>query len=231
MLKKEYRGARDLAALEQFIKDELNNNLHIIETLPELYELKNDKPSIIGYFENKQSHNLELFTKLATVLRDNCAFVAALGETFANERSNGDRIVYKKSDNNNNDWNSNSVDENEDYSGQIAQYNELYSWVKAKCTPTVRRITFQNAEELTEGGVPFLIIFHKPDDTDSIKEFESEVKRQLVNEMGTVLPVAADGAMFSHPLNHLGKSLSDLPLVAIDSFKHMYVFPSDKKYT
>lgn len=46
-----------------------------------------------------------------------------------------------------------------------------------------------------------------------------------------MLPVAAYGTVFSHPLHHLGKSEADLPVAAIDSFKHMYVFPDGKKYT
>jgi len=29
---------------------------------------------------------------------------------------------------------------------------------------------------------------------------------------------------FTHPLYHLGKNLNDCPVVAIDSFSHMYVF-------
>lgn len=37
--------------------------------------------------------------------------------------------------------------------------------------------------------------------------------------------LTADGVKFAHPLHHLGKSPSDLPLIAIDSFKHMYLFP------
>lgn len=40
--------------------------------------------------------------------------------------------------------------------------------------------------------------------------------------------LTADGAKFAHPLHHLGKSLSDLPLIAIDSFRHMYSFPQFK---
>ena len=32
--------------------------------------------------------------------------------------------------------------------------------------------------------------------------------------------------MFAHPLHHLGKSQKDLPVMAIDSFRHMYVFPN-----
>ena len=35
----------------------------------------------------------------------------------------------------------------------------------------------------------------------------------------------ADGVKFAHPLHHLGKSKEDLPLIAIDSFRHMYLFP------
>ena len=39
--------------------------------------------------------------------------------------------------------------------------------------------------------------------------------------------LVADGLKFAHPLHHLGKSKEDLPLIAIDSFRHMYLF---KKY-
>ena len=37
--------------------------------------------------------------------------------------------------------------------------------------------------------------------------------------------LTADGVQFAHPLHHLGKAKKDLPLIAIDSFKHMYLFP------
>ncbi len=37
--------------------------------------------------------------------------------------------------------------------------------------------------------------------------------------------LTADGLQFSHPLSHMGKTSSDLPVLAIDSFQHMYVFP------
>jgi len=37
--------------------------------------------------------------------------------------------------------------------------------------------------------------------------------------------LTADGVRFAHPLHHLGKGQSDLPLIAIDSFRHMYLFP------
>lgn len=40
--------------------------------------------------------------------------------------------------------------------------------------------------------------------------------------------LTADGVKFAHPLHHLGKGSSDLPLLAIDSFRHMYLFPNYK---
>lgn len=40
--------------------------------------------------------------------------------------------------------------------------------------------------------------------------------------------LTADGDRFAHPLHHLGKKESDLPLIAIDSFRHMYLFSDIK---
>lgn len=45
-----------------------------------------------------------------------------------------------------------------------------------------REITFENAEELTEEGLPFLILFHASDDTESIKNYKSIVEAQLLSE-------------------------------------------------
>ena len=118
-----------------------------------------------------------------------------------------------------------------------------------KCTPLVREITFENAEELTEEGLPFLILFHHPDDTESIKRFTDVVQKDLLDDkrkaagrqhffvqskepiflaprLENVNFLIADGIKFAHPLHHLGKSKEDLPLIAIDSFRHMYLFPS-----
>ena len=42
---------------------------------------------------------------------------------------------------------------------------------------------------------------------------------------GSVNFLTADGTKFTHPLYHLGKQAKDLPVLAIDSFKHMYLWP------
>ena len=56
------------------------------------------------------------------------------------------------------------------------------SWVQEKCNPLVREITFENAEELTEEGLPFLILFHHPDDTTSIKVGINSRLFSLINQ-------------------------------------------------
>ena len=61
-------------------------------------------------------------------------------------------------------------------------YDELSIWSTDKCTPLVREITFENAEELTEEGLPFLILFHAPEDNESIKQFSEIVQRDLMED-------------------------------------------------
>ena len=58
----------------------------------------------------------------------------------------------------------------------------MYAWAHDKCIPLVREITFQNGEELTEEGLPFLILFHKKDDTQSLQYYQNEISRSLVGE-------------------------------------------------
>ena len=46
---------------------------------------------------------------------------------------------------------------------------------------------------------------------------------------GSVNFLTADGLKFTHPLHHLGKTSKDLPVLAIDSFQHMYIWKQDPK--
>lgn len=112
------------------------------------------------------------------------------------------------------------------FEGILADYEKFHSWALEQCSPLVREITFENAEELTEEGLPFLILFHKPDDDTSIKDYSDLVARELMSEKSSVNFLVADGVKFAHPLSHLGKSKADLPLIAVDSFRHMYLFPN-----
>lgn len=48
--------------------------------------------------------------------------------------------------------------------------------------------------------------------------------RELYDQKNVVNTLLADGHKFAHPLKHLGKSEDDLPVLAIDSFQHMFLF-------
>lgn len=141
-----------------------------------------------------------------------------------------------------------SGDSDESFTGNLKSYDEFSVWMTDKCVPLVREITFENAEEFTEEGLPFLILFYHPDDPSSIKKYNDVINKELLDEkrnakirlfmndcntdlsflylffLENINFLTADGVTFAHPLQHLGKSKSDLPLIAIDSFRHMYLF-------
>lgn len=111
---------------------------------------------------------------------------------LAEEMPNGERVFYRENDSDDND--AKNI-----FSGDVSNYEQVYAWTHDRCTPTVRTITFENAEELTENGLPFLILFHKPGETESIKVFEAEVKRQLQGHlMGTLLAISY---LYGQPLS------------------------------
>ena len=42
--------------------------------------------------------------------------------------------------------------------------------------------SLQNAEEFTEEGLPFLILFYEPGDNDNIKKYSDVIQRELLDE-------------------------------------------------
>lgn len=75
-----------------------------------------------------------------------------------------------------------STEPDETFPGSMTNFDELYEWVQEKCIPLVREITFENAEELTEEGLPFLILFHDPSDNESVKRYKEVINRELQPE-------------------------------------------------
>lgn len=216
--KREYRGQRSVEAFQEFIRKQLEDPIREFFDLREINELDDKKRMIIGYFDRKDTPEYELFRKVATNLKDDCQFHVGFGNASQALHPPGEPIIVFRSDK------ALSNDEDETYKGSLTNYDELNVWTQEKCVPLVREITFENAEELTEEGLPFLILFHAPDDVESVKLYKDIVTRTLISEKQNVNFLTADGLKFAHPLHHLGKSTSDLPLIAIDSFRHMYLF-------
>nr|XP_053645345.1 endoplasmic reticulum resident protein 44-like isoform X1 [Cherax quadricarinatus] len=216
--KREYRGQRSADAFATFIKEQLRDPIKIIESLDETQNLEETKRTVIGYFEQQDVPEFEVFRKVALNLKDDCQFLAGFGDVVRSMHPPGESIIAFKA----------SITKEDDaFTGSLLSYDEVSIWATERCIPLVREITFQNAEELTEEGLPFLILFHAPDDTETIKKYTALVQAELADEKQNVNFLTADGVQFAHPLHHLGKSKKDLPLIAIDSFRHMYLFPAD----
>jgi endoplasmic reticulum resident protein 44 len=220
VVKKEFRGQRSAEAIASYVQEQAKDSIHEVNSLESLEELDRKKRHIIGYFDSKVSDNYRTYARVASIMRDDCEFHASIGDASLPERATGDRITFRPTNVNLQD---------EPYTGQLTDQAVFQTWAASKCTPLVREITFENAEELTEEGLPFLILFHHPDDTETVDVFNQEVSKQLLHEKANVNFLVADGLKFAHPLHHLGKTTADLPLVCVDSFRHMYLFPHDVK--
>ncbi|KAF7227254.1 endoplasmic reticulum resident protein 44 [Nothobranchius furzeri] len=216
MMKREYRGQRSVTAIADFIRQQQVDPVKELHSMEEVNTLDRSKRNIIGYFETKESDNYRTYHKVANILRDDCTFLAAFGAVSAPERFSGDNVIYKPVG----DGMSDMV-----YLGSLTNFDLTYTWAQDKCVPLVREITFENGEELTEEGLPFLILFHLKEDTGSLEKFQQEVTRQLISEKGSINFLHADCDKFRHPLLHIQKTPADCPVIAIDSFRHMYVFP------
>lgn len=216
MMKREYRGQRSVVAIADFIRQQKVQPIVEMKSLEELATIDRSKRTIVGYFETKDTENYRSFEKVANILRDDCTFMAAFGEVSQPERFSGDNVIYKPMGENAPDM---------VFLGSLTNFDLTYAWAQDKCVPLVREITFENGEELTEEGIPFLILFHLKDDTESLEKFQHEVARQLISEKGSINFLHADCDKFRHPLLHIQKTPADCPVIAIDSFRHMYVFP------
>ncbi|GLV32838.1 Endoplasmic reticulum protein 44 [Carabus blaptoides fortunei] len=220
--KREYRGQRSAEAFANFIKKQLEDPIKEFKDLRELTDLESNKRIIIGYFDRRDMPEYNMFRRVATNLKEDCQFHVGFGEASQQMHPPGQPIIVFRPDKDR----SNDLDET--YMGSMKNFDEMHIWIAEKCVPLVREITFENAEELTEEGLPFLILFHAPDDLDVIKRYNDIVQNELLSEKQNINFLTADGKKFAHPLHHLGKSDKDLPLIAIDSFRHMYLF-SDVK--
>ncbi|KAK2723204.1 endoplasmic reticulum resident protein 44-like isoform X1 [Artemia franciscana] len=220
--KKEYRGQRSPEAFLQFATEELRDPVKIVEDFKEFANLDSTKRYVLGYFEDKNSSHYENYRKVSSVLKDDCIFLAGYGETVRMMHPPGSDIISFRP------AKARSTEDDETFMGNVESLDELTTWAKERCVPMVREITFENAEELTEEGLPFLILFHDPDDNESVKKYYEVIQNELLEDKQNVNFLTADGNTFAHPLQHLGKSKKDLPLIAIDSFRHMYLFPDYK---
>uniref|UniRef100_A0A0X3P9A6 Endoplasmic reticulum resident protein 44 n=1 Tax=Schistocephalus solidus TaxID=70667 RepID=A0A0X3P9A6_SCHSO len=211
-LKREYRGPRTIKSILQYIEENLNPRItfHPETQTPDGIV---DERAIVGYFPafNNTVPAYLNFLKLSFFLSD-CNLHAIpspnVTSVFFIQKSNPPKREGCPEK-------------------VLSSINDLTKWAADICTPLVRRLTFANAEEITELNLPLLVLFHHPDDVETVAKFKSLMEQHFSDFQGRFSVLYADGKEFSHPLMHLGKELTDLPLLAIDSFQHMYLFPGN----
>jgi len=176
MAKKEYRGQRSADSFVDFVRDQNKDPVKEYQNLEDLQEMDDAKRYLIGYFEEKTSAEYSNFRKVASKLKEDCVVYAGFGEASVRMHPPGQSIVAFRPNK------ARSNDDDETFTGNLKSYDELSAWASDKCTPLVREITFENAEELTEEGLPFLILFHDPEDNESIKQYSDVVQRELLED-------------------------------------------------
>lgn len=174
--KREYRGARTADAFVEFIKKQLSDPIIEVHALRDLEKLDAKQRIIVGYFDRRDQPEYQTFKRVALNLKDDCKFYAGFGEPVAQMHPPGTPIVVFRPDTDLSHANDQTFD------GSLGSIDELSIWTQQKCVPLVREITFDNAEELTEEGLPFLILFHSADDLDSVKDYKLIVEQQLIGE-------------------------------------------------
>ena len=214
-LRKEYRGQRSVNAFSQFIKQQLKDVVKDV-TKPEDLHVDTARNTFVGHFTAKGDEAYNTFSQVCDEVFETVDCMACLGEGFQNELAVGENVVFKPK--------KASGEGESTYTGSLTDINVMRPWLNDKAHPLVREITFENGEELTEEGLPFLLLFHGKGDTESVQKYKDAVMRELMDERENINFLTADGTTFSHPLHHLGKSISDLPIICIDSFRHMYLF-------
>lgn len=219
LMKSEYRGQRSVEAITEHINKLMEDPVKQLHGDEELKTLKSETKSkfVLGYFASTSSYGYEVFKSSAQAMLGQCHFYAMTGDDAKPKIASfgGQERVYLVND----------VEGDKVYEGSATNQPQLSTWVKENCVPLVREITFENGEELTEEGLPFVILFHDPEDQQSVKLFTEKVAEQCQDQRSGVNFLHADGFKFAHPLSHLGRTTKDLPVIAIDSFKHMYLFP------
>ncbi|XGW29984.1 hypothetical protein V3C99_009197 [Haemonchus contortus] len=212
MMINEYRGERAMRALCNFVDEHYNDAINIFNDDPR-QDLDKEKGNVIAYIR-RGSEAYKNLHNIALLLRDYCEFWLSSDEPM--DKVSKNRLTFRAA---------NEEIESE-FIGNLANYTTLKQWISDKCIPLVREVTFKNVEGLTEEGLPFLVFFRDPAKKEDEKVFIDAVIRELYATRMTINPLLADGNVFSHPLRHLGKTSKDLPVLAIDSFTHMYLFPN-----
>ena len=139
-------------ALNDFVKKLLEVTINEFDSGESLLtNLDKSKRNVIAYFNCRECPEYQNFMKVVALLREDCVFWVS--------KSSDNTLIFRDP----------GTDDEQKYTGTFTDYSFMKNWVTDKCIPLVREVTFENVEELTEEGLPFLIFFRDPNDKESEK--------------------------------------------------------------
>lgn len=174
--KKEYRGQRSADAFVEYVKKQLEDPVKEFVSLKDLEQLDDKKRIVVGYFDRRDQPEYSVFRRVATNLKEDCKFYTGFGDAVSQMHPAGQAIIVFRPDV------ALSHENDETFKGNVMNMDELQKWAQEKCVPLVREITFENAEELTEEGLPFLILFYRPGDHEAVKDYKAIIENELLTE-------------------------------------------------
>lgn len=189
--KKEYRGQRSVEALAAYVQEQLSDVVKVHPSISEFNQAPLDISAnsriLIAYLK-ADSVGLQTVRKVASKYRTTpCQYHVVyqseergdahrLQESLAMQVQFGDEewIGAINSE-------SSAMDR---FVGQLDDVERLSMFVLNKCESLVRELTFENAEELTEEGLPFLLLFYHPDHdaNDLRRRYKAAVEKEVAHE-------------------------------------------------
>jgi len=170
--KREYRGKRSPDAFVSFVQKQLEDPVQEVDNMfVSTDSVEVNARVIIGYFDHKDSHDYQIFRKVAMNLKDDCRFYAGVGEQFRTMHPPNETIIVFRPDR------ASPESEHHAFKGNPSDYDALNIWATDNCLPLVREITFENAEEITEEGLPLMLFFYNPDNLETVKLFKKLLAR------------------------------------------------------
>ncbi|EDW55219.1 GM10486 [Drosophila sechellia] len=174
----EYRGQRSVEAFLQFVEKELSDPIKEFHSIDELKNVDVGYGIVIGYFTSKDHAEYDNYRRVASLLRNDCSFLVGFGDLTKDLRPPGKNALIFRGD----PSIPNHKNQYSEYLGNMTSFKELTFWIDKTCVPLVREITFDNAEELSEEGLPFVLLFYDKDDLSPIQEFKNAIQSQMENE-------------------------------------------------
>ncbi|VDM16822.1 unnamed protein product [Hydatigera taeniaeformis] len=222
----EYRNQRSVEAFLAYLREQTADPIKKLTSLAEVDGLTTQR-NLVGIFPTISNDNAAYMNfYMVSHLVGDCTFY---GVEDKNATASVVKFILKKfpSDGDTKHQQLTLAREEVANPETVTDFEALRKWAVERCTPLVRELTFANAEEITEPRLPLLILFYPPNDFSAAMKFNTLMEEHFGDLTGRFVPLVANGEIFSHPLMHMGKSVNDLPLLAIDSFQHMFLYPGN----